>query len=240
MSLIKYLGNLGYGSRREVAAMLAAGRVTRAAGGRIGPDDAWTHDQTLVDAERLDPPPGTVVALHKPVGYVCSSKDVPPLIYELLPARFARREPVMAPVGRLDRDTSGLLLLTDDGALNHRLTSPRAHLPKTYRATLAQALRGDEAKQFGSGTLRLNGEATPLAAATMIVLDSHTVELIITEGRYHQVRRMFAAMGNHVVSLERRAIGAFSLRDLPLGAWQLLTGAERELLLVANAVPTTP
>ncbi len=231
MSLIKYLGNLGYGSRRSVAAMLASGRVTRAAGGRIGPNDAWTHDETRVDGDVLDPPPGAVVVLHKPTGYVCSSKDVPPLIYELLPPRFARRSPVMAPVGRLDRDTSGLLLLTDDGALNHRLTSPRAHLPKTYRVTLAQPLRGDEASQFGSGTLRLSGETIPLAAATMVAIDSHTVELIITEGRYHQVRRMFAAMGNHVVSLERRAVGAFGLGDLPVGAWRLLGDAERGLLV---------
>jgi 16S rRNA pseudouridine516 synthase len=230
VSLIKYLGNLGYGSRRDVAAMLAGGRVTRAAGGRIAPDDAWTHDGTLVDGDVLDPPPGAVVVLHKPVGYVCSAKDVPPLIYELLPTRFARRSPVMAPVGRLDRDTSGLLLLTDDGALNHRLTSPRSHLPKTYRATLAQALRGDEAEQFSAGTLRLNGEATPLAPATMIALDSHTVELIITEGRYHQVRRMFAAVGNHVVALERRAIGALGVGDLAVGEWRLLSETERGLL----------
>jgi 16S rRNA pseudouridine516 synthase len=231
VSLIKYLGNLGYGSRRDVAAMLAGGRVTRVTGGRIAPDDAWTHDGTLVDGDVLDPPPGAVVVLHKPVGYVCSSKDVPPLIYELLPARFVRRSPVMAPVGRLDRDTSGLLLLTDDGALNHRLTSPRSHLPKTYRATLAQALRGDEAEQFSAGTLRLNGETTPLAPATMLALDSHTVELIITEGRYHQVRRMFAALGNHVVALERRAIGALGVGELPVGEWRLLSETERGLLV---------
>ncbi len=231
MSLIKYLGNLGYGSRREVAAMVASGRVTRTGGGRIRPDEPWTHRETLMDGEVLDPPPGAVVMLHKPIGYVCSSKDVPPLVYELLPQRFARRSPVMAPVGRLDRDTSGLLLLTDDGALNHRLTSPRSHLPKTYRATLATALRGDERGQFARGALVLHGETAPLAPAMMTELDPRTVDLIVTEGRYHQIRRMFAAMGNHVVALERIAIGSLGLGDLELGSWRLLSDAERGLYL---------
>lgn len=230
MSLIKYLGNLGYGSRRDVTAMLARGRVTRVAGGRLGPDDLWSAADTLVDGEPLDPPPGAVVMLHKPAGYVCSSKDVPPLIYELLPERFARRSPVLAPVGRLDRDTSGLLLLTDDGALNHRLTSPRSHLPKTYRVSLASALRGDEGERFASGTLMLSGESTPLAPAELTPIDSQTAELRITEGRYHQVRRMFAAIGNHVVTLERIAIGKLRLGGLPAGAWRVLTEAERQLL----------
>ncbi len=231
MSLIKYLGNLGYGSRREVAAMVASGRVTRTGGERIRPDDVWSHRDTQVDGEVLDPPPGVVVMLHKPVGYVCSSKDVPPLVYDLLPKRFARRTPVIAPVGRLDRETSGLLLLTDDGALNHRLTSPRSHLPKTYRATLAQALRGDERARFGAGTLLLSGETKPLAAAEMTEIDPSTVELIITEGRYHQVRRMFAALGNHVVSLERIAIGHIVLGDLAAGMWRVLSDAERSELV---------
>lgn len=231
MSLIKYLGNLGYGSRREVSAMVASGRVTRAGAGRPDPDEPWTHRDILVDGEALDPPPGVVVMLHKPVGFVCSTKDVPPLIYELLPERFARRSPVIAPIGRLDRDTSGLLLLTDDGALNHRLTSPRSHLPKTYRVTLTHALRGDEREQFGSGTLMLSGEAKPLAPASLSAIDSHTAELSITEGRYHQVRRMFAAIGNHVVALERIAIGPLVLGGLTAGAWRLVGDDECRLLV---------
>ncbi len=231
MTLIKYLGNLGYGSRREVAAMVGSGRVTRNGGGRIRPDEPWTHRETLMDGEVLDPAPGVVVMLHKPIGYVCSSKDVPPLVYELLPQRFARRSPVIAPVGRLDRDTSGLLLLTDDGALNHRLTSPRAHLPRTYRATLATALRGDEREQFAGGDLRLHGETTPLAPAMMTEHDPQTVDLIVTEGRYHQVRRMFAAMGNHVVTLERIAIGSLGLGALEPGAWRLISEDECGLLV---------
>ena len=227
MSLIKYLANLGYGSRREVTSLVAARRVTRADGGVVHADAAFTHADLRVDGAELDPPPGSVLVLNKPAGYVCSTQDVPPLVYELLPDRFRRRTPIIAPIGRLDRDTTGLLLLTDDGGLNHRLTSPRAHSRKTYRATLANSLRGDEAERFASGTLMLSGETTPLAPAHLTVIDVQTIDLTITEGRYHQVRRMFAAVGNHVLTLHRTAIGAFTLTDLEPGAWRPLTDHER-------------
>ena len=105
--------------------------------------------------------------LHKPVGYTCSTKDTGRLIYDLLPPRFRLRNPVLSTVGRLDRDTSGLLLMTDDGALLHRITSPKAHLPKVYEAALATDLRGDEAAMFASGTLMLESENQPLAPATL-------------------------------------------------------------------------
>lgn len=230
MALIKYLANLGYGTRREVTALIGERRVTHA-DGRVARDgDLFTHDTLRVDAAPLDPPPGAVLLLHKPVGYVCSTKDVPPLVYDLLPPRFLHRTPVMAPVGRLDRDTSGLLLLTDDGALNHRLTSPRAHVPKRYRASLAAPLRGDEAVQFASGTLLLAGETEPLKPVILQAAAHDVVELSLTEGRYHQVRRMFAAVGNHVVTLQRVAMGALALGDLAPGAWRVLTEDERALV----------
>ena len=230
MSLIKYLANLGYGSRREVAALVAARQVTTADGRVLRDGDAWQHDSLRIAGEAPDPAPGSVILLHKPVGYVCSTKDAPPLVYELMPTRFLKRSPVMATVGRLDRDTSGLLLLTDNGALNHRLTSPRAHLPKMYRVTLAADLDGSEGALFASGSMMLSGEDTPLAPAALAVIDSRTAELTITEGRYHQVRRMFAAVGNHVNLLHRAAIGDLSLGELTAGAWRLLSDTECVLL----------
>ncbi|MBC7564450.1 MAG: rRNA pseudouridine synthase [Gemmatimonadaceae bacterium] len=230
MTLIKYLANLGYGSRRDVMALVAARRVTLLEGTAVRDGDLWSHDALLVDGAPLDPPPGTLLMLHKPVGHVCSTRDVPPLIYDLLPPRFLQRTPVMAAVGRLDRDTSGLLLLTDDGALNHRLTSPRAHVAKTYCAMLAHPLHGDEVSRFASGTLRLSGESTPLAPAALVIDDETSVRLTVTEGRYHQVRRMFAAVGNHVVQLHRVAIGALELGDLGAGCWREVTPAERSML----------
>jgi 16S rRNA pseudouridine516 synthase len=231
MTLIKYLANLGYGTRREVTELVAAGRVSDAGGSRLGSTDTWAHASVRVDHQPLDPPPGSLLILHKPVGYVCSTRDVPPLIYELLPARFVRRSPIMAAVGRLDRDTSGLLLLTDDGALNHRLTSPRGHLPKTYRVTVAHDLRGDEAAVCAAGTLMLAGEDSPLLPATLTPVDRRTADLTITEGRYHQVRRMFAALGNHVVALHRTRIGGLTLDTLPSASWRVVADSERALLV---------
>jgi 16S rRNA pseudouridine516 synthase len=125
-------------------------------------------------------------------------------------------------VGRLDRDTSGLLLLTDDGALLHRIISPRANVAKVYEATLARDLSGDEAAVFASGTLMLEAETTPLAPAQLTAIGPRRARLTVTEGRYHQVRRMFAATGNHVEALERVAIGRLTLEGVAPGQWRLL------------------
>ncbi len=229
--LVKYLANLGYGSRREVTRLFATDRVTDRRGIPVRPEAGAAHDDLLVDGASLDPPPGSVILLHKPVGFVCSTTDARhPVIYELLPPRFRARSPIMAPVGRLDADTSGLLLVTDDGALNHRLTTPRAHLPKVYLARLAELLRGDEAGQFASGTLRLESETTPLAPAQCEPIGPREARITLSEGCYHQVRRMFAAVGNHVLQLERIAIGPIALGDQPPGQWRVLTPDERARL----------
>ena len=226
MKVIKYLANLGYGTRREVTGMVCHRRVTRSDGSTVRDGDAFVHDELLVDGIPLDPAPGAVVMLHKPVGYVCSTKDASHLVYELLPARFPHRTPMMAPIGRLDRETSGLLLVTDDGALNHRLSSPRAHLSKVYEARLASDLRGDEVDLFLGGTLMLDSESTALLPATLEVLDARTARVTITEGRYHQVRRMFAAVGNRVDALHRRAVGGLELDGLESGQWRVLSTAD--------------
>ena len=129
-------------------------------------------------------------------------------------------------MGRLDRDTSGLLLLTDDGALLHRITAPKAKLAKRYEATLASDLRGDEAALFASGTLQLESDDTPLAPAQLEVAGPRQATLVLTEGRYHQVRRMFAAVGNHVEALHRSRVGGLALGDLAPGQWRILTDAD--------------
>ena len=234
MKFAKYLANLGYGTRREVLNMFALGAITDVNGNVLASDAVFSHAHVRVDGQPLDPPPGSALLFNKPVGYVCSTKEASQLIYELLPSRFRDRSPIMAPVGRLDRDSSGLLLLTDDGQLNHRVTSPRTHLPKVYEAQLASELRGDEAERFASGTMLLEGETEPLKPVVLEQLGDRAARLTLTEGRYHQVRRMFAAVGNHVDTLHRTAIGNLELGDLPMGTWRELTDSEKQLLMVRS------
>lgn len=222
MKLLRYLANLGYGSRKEVTWMFREGRVTDAAGEVLYADDPVDHANVRVDGEPLDAPPGLVLMLHKPTGYTCSTKDSGRLVYDLLPPRFRLRSPLLSPVGRLDRDTSGLLLMTDDGALLHRIVSPKSRLDKAYDVTLAQDLRGDEAALFASGTLMLESEDKPLLPAELEVMGPRQARLVLHEGRYHQVRRMFAAAGNHVGALHRSRVGGLELEALPEGQWRAL------------------
>ncbi|MHC9084327.1 pseudouridine synthase [Luteimonas sp. RIT-PG2_3] len=234
MKLVKLLANLGYGSRKDVTRMFREGRITDSDGEVLYADDQIEHARIRVDEEAIDPPMGLTLLLHKPAGYTCSTKDGGRLVYELLPPRYRLRQPVLSSVGRLDRDTSGLLLFTDDGQLLHRIISPRLGLPKAYEATLAQPLRGDEAALFASGTLMLESEKTPLKPALLESLSPTRARLTITEGRYHQVRRMFAAVGNHVQALHRSRVGALELGGLPEGQWRVLSDAEVDGLQATN------
>ena len=234
VKLLRYLANLGYGSRREVLGLLGEGRVTDAAGERLYGDDVRAHVDIRIDGEPLDPAHGLLLMLNKPTGVTCSTKDQGRLVYDLLPKRFRLRDPVVSPVGRLDRDSSGLLLFTDDGQLLHRIIAPKSKLPKVYRATLAHDLRGEEGDVFASGTLMLESEKTPLLPAQLELLGPREARLTLHEGRYHQVRRMFAAMGNHVEALHRERIGGLELADLPEGEWRLLGDEERAKLFASG------
>ncbi|KAA0969418.1 rRNA pseudouridine synthase [Aureimonas fodinaquatilis] len=227
--LDKLLANMGYASRREIQMLARNGRIfldgapIASAEQRIAitPD---LRERLVVDGEPLDPLPGLVVMVNKPLGMTCSHKEAGALIYDLLPTRWRRRDPAISTVGRLDKETSGLILLTDDGALLHRIISPKNHVAKHYLATLDRPLEGSEAELFASGTLMLEGEAKPLLPAELEVLSPHQARLAITEGRYHQVRRMFAATGNHVTALHRESLGGLTLPPgLQAGEFQLLT-----------------
>jgi len=226
VKLLRLVANLGYGSRKEVTAMFRDGRICDVDGRVLSIDDVVEPARVRIDRAPLDPAPGFTLMLHKPAGYTCSTQDAGALVYDLLPPRFRLRSPTLATVGRLDRDTTGLLLMTDDGALLHRIVSPRSHLQKAYEATLARDLRGDEGAIFASGTLLLGSERTPLAPATLAVLGPRLAQLTITEGRYHQVRRMFAAVGNHVAELHRSRVGGLTLGALEIGQWRALDDAD--------------
>ncbi|ULU27562.1 pseudouridine synthase [Dyella terrae] len=222
MKLVKLIANLGYGSRKDVALMFREGRITDPDGEVLYADDKVAHEHIRVDDEPLDPPTGLILMMHKPLGATCSRKDIGRVVYDLLPPRYRMRDPSLSTVGRLDRDTSGVLLFTDDGALLHRIISPKARVAKVYEATLASDLQGDEGTLFASGTMMLESEKEPLEPAVLQVLEPRRVRLTLTEGRYHQVRRMFAAVGNHVETLTRISVGALTLGDLPPGEWRAL------------------
>lgn len=227
--LDRLLANMGYGSRREIAALAAAGQVVldgqaiRKADTKVLVARDLPARMTVRGAP-LDPPPGLALMLHKPLGVTCSHKEVGALVYDLLPQRWKAREPAISTVGRLDKETSGLLLLTDDGDLLHRIISPRANVAKRYLVTLARPMDGSEGATFAAGTLVLEGEDKPLLPAELEVHSPTSAHLTIHEGRYHQVRRMFAAVGNHVEALHRDQVGGLSLPDdLEPGRWRLMS-----------------
>lgn len=231
--LDRLLANLGYGSRREVADLVRHRQVVldgvelRDAGARV----AVTADlpaRMSVVGQPVDPPSPLTILMHKPLGVVCSHREAGRSIYELLPKRWRARMPALSSIGRLDKETSGLLLITDDGPFLHRVISPKAKVAKRYIAILDRPLDGSEAQVFAAGTLMLEGEREPLAPAVLEPTGKREARLTITEGRYHQVRRMFAAVGNHVVALHRDRIGGLELpADLAPGEWRILTAGEQ-------------
>jgi 16S rRNA pseudouridine516 synthase len=230
--LDRLLANMGYGSRREIAMMAGAGWITldgvevRDVGARL----SLTPDlpaRLLIRKKRLDPLPGMAIMIHKPLGVTCSRKEAGGLIYDLLPDRWRAREPALSTVGRLDKETSGLLLMTDDGDLLHRIISPKSHVPKRYVVTLDRPLTGTEGGVFASGDMMLEGEHKPLLPAELTIIGECSAFLTVHEGRYHQVRRMFAALGNHVTALHRDIIGGLTLPgDLAAGQIRIMGNEE--------------
>jgi 16S rRNA pseudouridine516 synthase len=235
--LDRLLANLGYGSRRDVTDLVARKQVVldgvtlKDAGARI----AVTSDlpvRMTVSGQPIDPPAPLTILMHKPLDVVCSHREPGRSVYEILPQRWRAREPALSTIGRLDKDTSGLLLITDDGPFLHRVISPKSHVAKRYVATLDRPLKGDEAEVFASGELMLESETDPLAPAILEPVGERQALLTITEGRYHQVRRMFAAVGNHVTGLHRDRIGGLALpADMQPGAWRVLSPDEQAAIL---------
>ncbi len=222
--LDQLLSNLGYCSRRETRGWLDDGRVTIRGVEADDPSEKVKAADVHIDGEPIDHPDGLLLLLNKPLGLVCSHDGREgPSIYDLLPDRWRRRSPTVTTVGRLDKDTSGLLLVTDLSPLVHRLTSPKHKVPKLYRATVDMDLAPDLVEKFASGTLVLDGEDEPCASAELKIIAPREAELVLTEGKYHQVRRMFAvACSATVLTLHREKFGELTLGDLPAGKWREL------------------
>jgi 16S rRNA pseudouridine516 synthase len=243
--LDRLLGNLGYGSRKDIQHLASAGLIRldgaplRDASRRlvITPD---LSERLIIQGKPMDPPPSLTLVMHKPLGVVCSHREPGRSVYELLPVRWRRRDPAISSIGRLDLETSGLLLLTDDGGLLHRVISPKNHIPKRYHVRLARALAGHEAELFAAGSLVLEGDTEALAPAKLEPLGPSEAWLTITEGRYHQVRRMFAATGNHVDALHRDRIGNLDLPvDLAASEYRVLREDELRSVFGADRPATS-
>ena len=221
LTLAQLLFSQGFGTRRHCAALIADGQVQIGGVTQDDPQarlrvdglvfnvqgDAWTYQAKAL------------LMLHKPAGYECSTKPRHhPSVLSLLPAPL--RERGVQPVGRLDADTTGLLLLTDDGTLIHRLTSPKQHVAKVYEVTCKHPLADDTVARLLAGVV-LDDDPQPVCAVACEATTEHQLRLTLTEGRYHQVKRMLAAVGNRVEALHRSAFGAWALpADLAPGAWR--------------------
>jgi 16S rRNA pseudouridine516 synthase len=217
------LASLGYGTRSEVRELIEAGRVSVGGAPATDPGRHADAGDVALDGKPLDHPERLLLALNKPAGRVCSHDSAEgPSVYGLLPERWQRRKPPVTSIGRLDKETTGLLLLTDLSSLVHRLTSPKHKVAKVYRATVDRDLPAGLEAVFSSGQLILPGETKPCAPAVLRQIGEREAEVDLTEGRYHQIRRMFASQGCSVLELQRTRIGRLDLGDLPLGQWNEL------------------
>lgn len=231
MQLERLLQKHGFGTRKGCRGLIRDERV--AVNGQICDDpfaDIPTAD-LVFSVDGVDWPYAEFASLvlNKPAGYECSRKPQHhPSVLELLPRPLRERD--VQPIGRLDEDTTGLLLITDDGQLNHQLSSAKRKVPKIYLATTKHPLDQAQIDQLLAGVL-LNDEPEPIAAAGAEIVGDHLLRLTVTEGKYHQVKRMVAAVGNRVEALHREAVGQLSLPDdLPPGEWRWLTPADLEKL----------
>jgi len=234
MDLESILFRQGFGSRRQCRALIADGRV--AVAGHVCTDaaadfalDALTFD---VDGTAWRYCEHAYVMLNKPAGYECSREPQHhPSVFTLLPAPLATRG--VQCVGRLDEDTTGLLLLSDDGQFVHAYTSPKRKVPKTYLATTRHAIDPRQLQALRDGVL-LHGEKAPIAAAAVRLRGEKALEITVNEGKYHQVKRMIAAAGNRCEGLHREKIGGLTLPEtLASGAWHWLDAAQLQALRAA-------
>jgi 16S rRNA pseudouridine516 synthase len=245
MNLQDILFSQGFGTRRVCAGLIQQGLVgvngapctdTLASFDTLGlnfsvQDQAWTfHERAYL-------------LLHKPAGYECSQKPgMYPSVYTLLPGPLRTRGGGAAAgvqaVGRLDQDTTGMLLMSDDGKFIHRMSSPRHHVPKVYEVTAKHPLDASQMERLLAGVV-LDDSPVPVKAAAAVQVSSHVLHLTLTEGKYHQVKRMLAAVGNRVEALHRSQIGPLTLTsDLPERAWRWLTPAEVAALTSHSAKTT--
>ena len=231
MSIDKLLSELGLCTRREAAkiakrgGILVDGKPIKDASSHVDPEAS----RIILEGREVLYKKYTYVMLNKPTGYVSATDDKSlPYVTELLPEELRRRE--LFPVGRLDRDTTGLMILTNNGVLAHSLLSPKHHVKKEYFFTSAEALRPEAEEAFRCGVTLADGYECK-SAELYLEEDRCSGKIVLTEGKYHQIKRMIAAQDNRVTSLERISFGGIELDpSLNRGEWRYLTDDEIEHL----------
>ena len=248
MKLEQILFSQGFGSRKLCRLLIANGAVEVA--GHACTDAAADWDvnagaaegnafEFCVEGVRWQYHARAYLMLHKPAGYECSQKSKShPSVYTLLPAPLRTRD--VQAVGRLDQDTTGMLLFSDDGQFIHRMTSPKHQVPKIYEVTTSEAITPLQVERLSAGVV-LDDSPVPVRALACALTAPATMRLTLTSGKYHQVKRMLAAVGNHVVSLHRGQIGQLPMpRDLAPGKWGWLSPAELALASTVVADESRP
>jgi len=232
MKLAQVLFSQGFGARRECEGLIVSGHVT-IAGAVAGDPFLEVEPEGLVFSVRGEEWPyhaKALIVMNKPAGHECSQKPKHHAsVYSLLPAPLRRRD--VQSVGRLDEDTTGLLLFTDDGALIHRWTSPKRHVPKIYEVGCKHPVSDEQVQRLLAGVKLIDDPATVKAAEAQATGERadglHGLRLTLTDGKYHQVKRMLAAVGNRVEALHRSGFGALTLPpDLAPGQWRWLAGPQ--------------
>lgn len=225
MRLDKFIGHASELSRRDIHRAIKRGEVMVNGAVARAPDLSLnTQDQVTLQGRPVAAPAPRYLMLHKPAGVLSARTDAhQPCVLDLVDTP---RKDTLQIVGRLDKDTTGLLLLTDDGQWNHRITSPRNACPKVYRVITAEPIAPETAERFAEGIL-LKNDSKPTHPATLELLGERRAQITLQEGRYHQVKRMFAATGNRVIELHRVAVGGIVLdSQLAPGDFRYLTDEE--------------
>lgn len=236
----RILANYGYASRAEAKVLVARHRV------RIGstivrkPEELADPSEVSLDNEPIERPLGVLVMLNKPLGVVCSHDEREgDRIFDLVPERWLRRNPQVVSAGRLDKDSTGLVVITDDYALVHRLTSPKHHVNKVYEVQVDGDITDSVVEKFASGTLLIADDPVVCKPAKLELTTPRCARVTLTEGRNRQLRRMFAACGLTVETLHRVAFGNLEIGTLAEGAWCDVEGSIETVTTVTSVI-TSP
>jgi 16S rRNA pseudouridine516 synthase len=218
--LDKILSNLGYSTRRQCDHFLKGHSVQINGVRTKDPSVKTTARDITIDNEAIDHPDGIFILMNKPAGYVCSHDSADGLrIYDLLPEHWMYRSPTPSTIGRLDKDTTGVILITDQTQLNHQMSSPKRTIDKVYHATVDKPLTDTLIGEFASGTLMLADEPKPCLPAKLTILDQYHAEIVLHEGKYHQVKRMFEKFDINVLALHRTRFGEYTVENIEQGTY---------------------